>query len=209
MEIYIRILQRGEPIIGEDGVIVMSKKAVSNSRYTEDWIPVKSIQSGMVLLDSNYYVTGIKVEPKNIFILDYQTQNNIIFSLRNFYNIIDYEFWLIVADRPVDINLYLSSLQLQYNDSPNQIIRKIISQDIAKAEVFSSTTVNAVDTEYFILFRDKSTEVLQKRVQTLISSLAAAGLVSSQVGDEDMKFLLQNFLNGGVKNEYGTVMADV
>lgn len=186
----------------------MSKK-LSSSKYTEDWIPVKSIQNGLILLDSNYYVTGIKIEPKNIFILDYQTQNNIIFNLRNFYNIIDYEFWLIVADRPVDINLYLSQLQLQYNDAPNQIIRKLISQDISKAETFSSMQVNAVDTEYYILFRDKKIEVLQKRVHTLISSLAGIGLTSRQVSDEDMKFLLQNFLNGGVKNEYGTVMADV
>ena len=56
----------------------------------------------------NYFVTGIKIEPKNIFILDYQEQNNIIFNLRNFYNVIDYEFWLVVCDRPVDINLYLA-----------------------------------------------------------------------------------------------------
>lgn len=186
----------------------MSKK-LNNSKYSEDWLPIKSIQNGMILLDGNYYVTGIKIEPKNIFILDYQSQNNIIFNLRNFYNVIDYEFWLIVADRPVDINLYLSQLQLQYNDANSQISRKLLSEDIAKAELFSSTQVNAVDTEYFILFRDKKTEVLQKRIHTMISTLAGVGLISRQVSDEDMKFLLQNFLNGGVKNEYGTVMADV
>ncbi|MDD4187623.1 MAG: hypothetical protein PHX04_02530 [Bacilli bacterium] len=184
-------------------------KKLSNSKYSEDWLPVKSIQNGMILLEGDYYVTGIKIEPKNIFILDYQTQNNIIFNLRNFYNIIDHEFWLIVADRPVDINLYLSQLQLQYNDATNQASRKIISEDIAKAELFSNTQVNAVDTEYFILFRNKKTEVLQKRVHTMISTLAGVGLISRQVSDEDLKFLLQNFLNGGVKNEYGTVMSNV
>ena len=86
----------------------------TQSKYTEDWVPIKSIQNGMIQLNNNYYVTGIKVEPKNIFILDYQTQNNIIFNFRNFYNTIDYEFWLIVADRPVDIKLYMPQLQLQF-----------------------------------------------------------------------------------------------
>lgn len=190
-------------------MLIMAKKITSNTKFTEDWIPVKSIQGGLILLEGNYYVTGVKVEPKNIFILDQQTQNNIIFNLRNFYNIIDYEFWLIVADRPVDINLYLSQLQLQYDDAPNGIVRKLVSQDIRKAELFSGTAVNAVDTEYYILFRDKKTEILQKRVQTLISQLASTGLISRQVSDEDMKFLLQNFLNGGVKNDFGTVMANV
>ena len=66
----------------------------------------------MIKLNNDWMVTGIKVEPKNIFILDQQSQNNIIFRLRDFYNTIDYEFWLIVADRPVDIKIYLSQLQL-------------------------------------------------------------------------------------------------
>ena len=57
----------------------------TQSKYTEDWVPIKSIQNGMIQLNNNYYVTGIKVEPKNIFILDYQTQNNIIFNFRNFF----------------------------------------------------------------------------------------------------------------------------
>lgn len=102
------------------------------SKFSEDWVPVKAIQNGMIILNNNYYVTGIKVEPKNIFILDYQTQNNIIFNLRNFYNTLDYEFWLVVADRPVDIKLYLSQLQLQYDNAQNQAVRKLINQDIQK-----------------------------------------------------------------------------
>ena len=205
---YILIIREEELIIGKDGVIVMEKKT-QTSKFTEDWVPVKAIQNGMIILNNNYYVTGIKVEPKNIFILDYQTQNRIIFSLRNFYNTINYEFWLIVADRPVDIKLYLSQLQLQYDNAQNQAIRKLIGQDIDKAESFSSTAINAVDTEYFILFRDKQLEVVQKRIQTLIGNLAASELNSRQVSDDDLKFLLQNFLNGGAKNEYGTVMSNV
>lgn len=179
------------------------------SKYSEDWVPVKAIQNGMIILNNNYYVSGIKIEPKNIFILDYQTQNNIIFNFRNFYNVIDFEFWLVVADRPVDIKLYLSQLQLQYDSAPNQAIRKLINQDIQKAELFSGSAISAVDTEYFILFRDKKLDVVQKRVQTLITNLASTGLNSRQTSDDDLKFLLQNFLNGGAKNEYGTVMSNV
>jgi hypothetical protein len=202
-------MQIEEHTIGKVGVIAMAKKLqTERSKYTEDWIPVKSIQNGMIVLNNNYYVTGIKVEPKNIFILDYQTQNNIIFNLRNFYNVIDYEFWLIVADRPVDIKLYLAQLQLQFDSAPNQAIRKLISQDISKAEMFSGSQINAVDTEYFILFRDKKLEIVQKRIQTLISNLASVGLISRQVSDDDLKFLLQNFLNGGRPSEYGTVMTN-
>ena len=182
---------------------------LQKSKNSEDWIPVKTIQNGMIILDNNWYVTGIKVEPRNIFILDYQTQNNIIFNFRNFYNTIDYEFWLIVADRPVDIKLYLSQLQLEYDNAGSQAVRKLVMQDIQKAEMFSGSALNVVDTEYFIMFRDKNLDVVQKRIQTLISNLAAIGLNSRQASDDDLKFLLQNFLNGGAKNEFGTVMSNV
>ncbi len=179
------------------------------SKYTEDWVPIKNIKDGMIQLDNNYLVTGIKIEPKNIFILDYQEQNNVIFSLRNFYNVIDYEFWLVVCDRPVDINLYLAQLQLMYTNAPTQQIRKLINQDINKGETFRSTTVNAVDTEYYILFRDSKKEVLEKRIHTLIGNLASCGLTSRQVNDDDLRVILDSFFNGNAKYEFGTVMSSV
>ena len=181
----------------------------NTSKYTEDWVPIKTIKNGMIQLDNDYYVTGVRIEPKNIFILDYQEQNNIIFNLRNFYNVIDYEFWLVVCDRPVDINMYLAQLQLMYNNVQSQQIRKLIKQDIDKGEMFRNTTVNAVDTEYYILFRDKKTEVLQKRIHTLISNLATSGLNSRQVSDEDLRVVIDSFFNGNMKSEFGTVRRSV
>jgi len=187
----------------------VAKNNKNTSKYTEDWVPIKSIKNGMIQLDNNYYITGIKVEPRNIFILDYQEQNNIIFNLRNFYNVIDYEFWLVVCDRPVDINMYLAQLQLMYANAPTQSIRKVIMQDIEKGESFRSQTVNAVDTEYYILFRDKNVQILQKRIHTLISNLATCGLNSRQVSDEDLRVVLDSFFNGNMKSEFGTVMSSV
>ena len=118
------------------------------SKYTD--VPVKDIANGVIVLDNNQKVTGVKIMPRNIFILEQTMQDAIIMNLKNVYNAIDYEFWLLVADRPVDINMYLAQLQLMYNNAQNQQIRKIISQDIDKGEMFRSTTVNAVDTDKFI-----------------------------------------------------------
>ena len=196
-------MQIEELIFGKDGAL----EVANNSKYTEDWLPIKNIKNGFIELEGKYYVTGIKIEPKNIFILDYNEQQAIIFNFRNVYNTIDYEFWLMVADRPVDINMYLAQLQLLYNQAPNQQIRKLIAQDISKGEQFRGSEINAVDTEYFILFRDKKIEVLQKRVHQLISSFASCGLNSTQVSDEDLRVLLDSFLNGNNKTEFGTVMA--
>ena len=131
-----------------------------NSKWSEDWVPVKNILNGMIQLENGLYVTGVKVASKNIFILDPGERDNILYNLQNFYNMMDYEFWLVVADRPVDINLYLSQLQLLYQKTTDSAIRKLILQDINKANAFMGAEYNVVDTEYFILFKEKSPEMI-------------------------------------------------
>ncbi len=177
-----------------------------SSKYAEDWVPIKNIMNGMIQLDNGYYVTGIKVSPKNIFILDQGERDNILFNLQNFYNMIDYEFWLMVADRPVDINLYLSQLQLLYQKCTDGAIRKLIVQDINKANAFMGAEYNVVDTEYFILFKEKRLELVQKRIHNLIAGLANCSINSMQVSNADLRMILDNFLNGGMTTTFGTVM---
>lgn len=177
-----------------------------SSKYSEDWVPIKNIMNGMIQLDNNWYVTGVKISSKNIFILDPGERDNVLYNLQNFYNMLDYEFWLVVADRPVDINLYLSQLQLLYQRCTDGAIRKLIIQDINKANAFMGLEYNVVDTEYFILFKEKKLEVVNKKIHNLISGLANAGLNSAQVSNSDLRMLLDNFLNGGMTTTFGTVM---
>jgi hypothetical protein len=174
------------------------------SKYTEDWIPVKAITNGMILLDDNTKLTGVKIIPRNIFILDEDAQSSVISNLNNFYNTLDYEFWIIVADRPVDISLYLSQLQLLYNNVQSTQIRKLITQDVEKANDFVNN--NIVDTEYYLLFKEKNPDIISKRIRSLINNLAGCGLNASQTSNDDLRVIVDNFLNGGMTTDFGTVM---
>lgn len=178
--------------------------AKNRSKYTEDFIPVSNISNGMIILDNKEKVTGIKIMPKNIFILDQDTQNAIIYNLRNVYNMIDYEFWVIVADRPVDIHVYLSNLQALYNDITSQTRRKLIIEEINKANMFIAN--NVVDTEYYLLFKEKKDDTINKRIRNLIANFASAGLQTQQVSNDDLRMILDNFLNGGHTTNFGTVI---
>lgn len=181
----------------------MKKKIVGNS-FTENWLPVKAIQNGMIITYDNLKVSGVKISPRNIFILDPMAQDNVLISLKNFYNMIDFEFWLVVADRPVDISVYMSQLQLLYNETQSPAIRKLIMQDIDKGNTFINN--NIVDTEYYFLFKEKDPDVVQKKVRMLIQGLASCGLNASQTTNDDLRVILDNFLNGGKTTEFGTVM---
>ena len=185
-----------------------TKKTTNNktTKFAEDWIPVVGIQNGEIILENGYKVTGVKIRPRNIFILDYDQQQNTIFNLGNLYNTLDYPFWLIIADRPVDINVYLSQLKLLYNSIQSQAVAKLVREDINKANMFMSKDINITDTEYFILFKEKRPEIIQKRIQNLISGLATAGLQSSQTSNDDLRVLIDGFMNDNTTTSFGTVM---
>ncbi len=182
----------------------MSTKKTNSSKYTEDWLPVKNITNGMIELDNKYKVTGVKIRPKNIFILDTNTRNNLIAMLKTFYDTIDFEFWLISADRPVDISSYLATLEIQYNQVQDPRIKKLISQDIEKANDFILN--NVTDTEYYILFKEKNIDTIQKRLRTLILGLSNCGLESSQTSNADLRSVLESFLNGGMTTNNKVVL---
>lgn len=182
-----------------------NQKTVDQSKkYAEDWLPVDNIQNGCIILSNKWKVTGVKITPRNIFILDQESQANTLIALKNLYNMLDYEFWIIAADRPVDITLYLSQLQLLYNNTPNPKVRKLITEDIDKANMFISN--NVVDTEYYLLFQEKRDEIMQKRVRELISGFTGCGLIAMQTTNDDLRVLLDNFFNNSQSTTFGTVM---
>ena len=183
---------------------VMTKQALNDPKYTENWLTIRGIKNGMIFNTKNEMITGVKVRPKNIFILDQSVADGTLIGLMNFYNSLDYEFWLVVADRPVDIKMYEAELQLLYNKTQDQRLRKVIAQDLEKGSLFVNS--NVVDTEYYILFKEKRPELVQKKVRDMINGLAGCGLTASQTTNDDLRTILDSFLNANQKFESGTVI---
>jgi len=131
-------------------------------------------------------------------------QFNVIDRLKDFYNTLDFEYWLVIADRPVDISVYIAQLQMQYNNAKDPVIRKLINEDLNKASEFNDTVS---DIEFYFLFKERNIEMIQKKIRLMINGLASAGLVSSQATNDDLRSILDNFLNSGTTYQFGTVMA--
>lgn len=149
-------------------------------------------------------VTGVKIQPKNIFILDSSAMDNTLIGLMNFYNTIDFEFWLMIADRPVDISMYQAEMQILFNKTNDPRLRKIIAQDMNKGDIFVNNQVS--DIEYYILFKEKKLDILQKKLRNLINGISSCDLTCSQTSDDDLRTILDNLLNGGRKYEAGSVI---
>ena len=68
----------------------------TKSKYTD--VPVKDISNGVIVLDNGLKVTGVKIMPRNLFILDQSMQDAIIMNLKNVYNIIDLKIKIIIKE---------------------------------------------------------------------------------------------------------------
>ncbi len=182
------------------------KKAPSkgNSAFTENWVRIRSIKNGIITLPNKDMVTGVKIEPRNIFIMEDIQQDNIINALKNCYNTLNFEFWLIAADRPVDISVYVSQLELMLNNNLSPVIQKMVAQDLDKADMFINNQV--VDTEYYILFKESNMDMLNQKLRALVNGFASCSLLASPTSDDDLRVILDNFLNGGVRTDFGTVV---
>jgi len=174
------------------------------SPYTENWVRIRSIKNGIITLPNREMVAGVKIDPRNIFILDQIQQDNILNALKNCYNTFNFEWWLICADRPVDISVYMSQLELMLNQPLTPANRKIVLQDIEKAQMFINNQV--VDTEYYVLFKEKNVDMLQQKLRAMINGFASCSLAASPVSDDELRLILDNFLNGGVRTDFGTVV---
>ena len=51
--------------------MMTSKKKVDakNQKYAENWLPIKGIQNGEIILDNGLRVTGVKIRPRNLFLI--------------------------------------------------------------------------------------------------------------------------------------------
>lgn len=174
------------------------------STKTDFDVPVKAILNNLIELDNGEKVAGVKIIPRNIFILEENDQFSILSRLKDMYNTFDFEFWLVVTDRPVDIAVHIAQLQAQFNQSQSSLARKLISQDLQKADQFINEGVS--DVEFYFLFKEKNIEIIQKRIRLMMNGLAQAGLFSSQANNDDLRMILDSFLNAGEKTEFGTVM---
>ena len=108
----------------------------------------------------------------------------------------DYEFWLVIVNRPVDISAYIAHLQVLEN-SPgiHPAVRKMVAEDISKANQFVGSSYNVTDTEYYFLFKEKKPELIEKKLNDMIGGLSGARLYGTRATNEDMRMILDNFFN--------------
>ena len=71
-------MNNGKPVNRPANAKVKAKQPVKgNSVFTENWVKIKSIRNGIITLPNKEMVTGVRIEPRNIFTLERYINRNL------------------------------------------------------------------------------------------------------------------------------------
>jgi len=145
---------------------------MANTTPTQEFVPIKEIRDGIAILKDNSMRAVIAVSSLNFALKSTQEQEALIYQFQNFLNSLDFSIQISVQSRALDIKPYLETLQKQYNDQLNDLLKIQIQEYIGFIRNF---------TEEVSIMR-KTFYVVIPFTPNILNSKSSGGFLSKIIG---------------------------
>jgi type IV secretory pathway VirB4 component len=142
---------------------------------TQSFVPVKEVRDGIIILKDGSMRAVVMVSSINFALKSQQEQEAIIYQFQNFLNSLEFSTQISIQSRELDIRPYLASLEKQYNEQLNDLLKIQIKEYIAFVKNFTENT-NIMTKTFFIVISYSP---------TLFSKNASGGFLSKIFGNKD------------------------
>ncbi|NJD01825.1 MAG: hypothetical protein FIA99_04345 [Ruminiclostridium sp.] len=126
------------------------KKGKSDTNTAMDWLPVKSIKSGIMALKNGSFVKLIEVQPINFLLRSKNEQKSIIYSFREFLKACLFPMQISIQSLKADISRHTSRMKEFRDTEKNDNARELISAYIDLIEELQNT--EGVKRRFYISF---------------------------------------------------------
>ncbi len=120
------------------------------SASTQDFVPIKEIKDGFVVLDDGTLVAISLVSSINIFLKSPEEQASVISSFQSFLNLLEFPVQISIQSRKLDIGPYIELLESKLKEQTNDIIKLQIIEYISFIKNFTDS-VNIMDKQFFLV----------------------------------------------------------
>jgi len=127
-----------------------NRKQKKNIGASQDFVPVKEIKDGIVILDDGTLVSISLVTSVNISLKSAEEQASVIASFRSFLNILEFPVQISVQSRKLDIEPYLETLENRLKEQDNEIIKLQTIEYISFIKNFTDS-INIMDKQFFLV----------------------------------------------------------
>jgi len=203
--------------------IQKTEKTITNANATQQFVDVKEIKNGVVILKDNSLRAVVMVSGVNFDLKSQDEQDIITSAYQSFLNGLDFSLQTIVHSRKLNIDRYLERMQGIFEKEPSQLLRTQISEYIEfirglvkDNEIMTKTFFIVVPyeglgmqnvkkglTSFFGKKKDAGEHEtfeqqviqLQQRVDQVVAGMSQAGLRAVVLNDEELTELYYNLYN--------------
>lgn len=169
---------------------IFKKKKKEIQESIQDWLPITSLKEDGIYLKNEEKVKILKVEAMNFRLKSESEQNLILESYKRFLKACNFDIQMIVMTRKKDISKHMTSIRKNVEDDEN--LRKLA--DAYRAHLDEILNIRgSMAKEFFVIV--KGTDKLQEKVKKIKEELSKCGNMVSECKQEEMKEILDIYLN--------------
>lgn len=131
-----------------------------SSKATQEFVPIKEIRNGVVILKDNSMRAILMVSSINFALKSEDLQESIISQFQNLLNSLDFSIEIFIQSRRLDIRPYIAQLEEKYKNQMNELMKVQTREYINFIHEFTDNT-NIMTKHFFIVVPYASTLLSQ------------------------------------------------
>jgi hypothetical protein len=166
---------------------------------TEDWLPIKDIQNGIVILKDGRFIKLIEVTPVNFYLKSSREQENIIAAFAAYLKVAPDTLQIRILTQKADLESSMNRMWERYDEEPEQTCREMIEKGVYLLNTLAQN--QTLRRRFFLVFQHiggqlgEAVSALTKDAQTAAGMLEECGLEVIALDDEAIREIFHQILN--------------
>lgn len=120
------------------------------SKATQDFVPIKEVRDGVILLKDNSMRAILLASSLNFSLKSDDERKGILFQFQDFVNSLDFPVQIFVQSRKLDIRPYIALLEGRYKEQVNDLMKIQTQEYIEFIKNFTEST-NIMTKSFFVV----------------------------------------------------------
>ena len=128
----------------------MSSNAATKAKATQEFVPIKEIHDGIVILKDDSMRALVMASSLNFALKSADEQQSIIYQFQNFLNSLNFSVELFMQSRRLDIRPYIALLEARYKEQTSDLLKIQTREYIEFVKSFTEST-NVMTKVFFVV----------------------------------------------------------
>lgn len=124
--------------------------ASTNSRATQEYVPIKEVRDGIVVLKDGSLRALVLTSSVNFSLKSEDERQAIIYQFQDFLNSLDFSVQIFIQSRQLDIRPYIALMEQQEKKQTNELMRIQTKEYIEFIKSFTKST-NIMTKHFFVV----------------------------------------------------------